>query len=289
MPRLRTDWVCIATAGFTADRREIKEEWLLQAAENYSRQCYTALLWPRHDKTAEDRAWSYNYGEVDALKAERADGVLKLYAQLIPNDWLIATNASGQKLFTSVELAEDFAGTGQYYLTGVAVTDIPASLGTDRMMFSVGGEQYPLQSGGSEPLTFSLQPAQSPQATTKRTFLARFFSRGKEETSQSTEENEMTKEQFEALMGRMDKQDEAVAGIQEQVKAFTAGSATPSPEPEKPAVPEATVTGVTSGQFTQLEGKIDGLVQQFAQIAATATTRTPSALPGEGDDNKVWL
>ncbi|EPF14936.1 Phage capsid scaffolding protein (GPO) serine peptidase [Cedecea davisae] len=289
MPRLRTDWICVATAGNTADGREIKEEWLLEAAETYNPQTYTALIWPRHD-TLEARAYSYNYGEVSALKTDRVDGVLKLFAQLMPNDWLIATNESGQKLFTSIEVAENFAGTGKFYLFALAVTDIPASLGTDRLMFSMGNHQSALSQGGAE--TFSLgklKNANEEDRTREKTFIERFFSRFKETQTHNTEEDEMTKEQFDALMGRMEKQDTAIAGIQEQVKAFSAGDK-PVTEPAKPEVkPEEkpVVTGITVEQFTQLEGKLDSITQKFDAMAGTSTTKQPDENPGE--ENKVWL
>lgn len=289
MPRLRTDWICVAIAGKTADGREIKEEWLQEAAETYNRQTYTALIWPRHDTTYGDRAFSYNYGEVDALKAERVDGVLKLFAKLMPNDWLIATNEQGQKLFTSIEVVENFAGIGKCYLTGLAVTDIPASLGTDRLMFSMGSTTFPLAQGELEIFSLGELSEVSDEAKAReKSFLQRFFSRYKENSPQTMEEDEMTKEQFDALMARMEKQDTAIAGIQEQVKAFSAGN-----QPADPAKPEIkpeekpVVTGITVEQFSQLEGKLDGLVQKFEQVASSNTTKKPDENPGE--DNKVWL
>lgn len=290
MPRLRTDWICVATAGKTADGREIKEEWLQEAAETYNRQTYTALIWPRHDTTYGDRAFSYNYGEVDALQVERVDGVLKLFAKLMPNDWLIATNEQGQKLFTSIEVVENFAGIGKCYLTGLAVTDIPASLGTDRLMFSMGSTTSPLAQGESEMFSLGELSEVSEEAKAReKSFLQRFFSRHKENPPQTTEEDEMTKEQFDALMGRMEKQDTAIAGIQEQVKAFSAGDK-PVKEPAKPEVkPEEkpVVTGVTVEQFTQLESKLDGITQKFDQLTATSITMKPQDNPGE--EFNGWL
>jgi len=291
MPRLRTDWICVATAGKTVDGREIKEEWLQGAADSYNPQTYTALIWPRHD-TLEDRAWSYNYGEVNALKAERVDGVLKLFAQLMPNDWLISTNESGQKLFTSIEVVENFAGTGKFYLIGLAVTDIPASLGTDRLMFCMGEHESALSQGGAEAFSLGkLQEASDGTTTREKKFLERFFSRFKEPQTHNTEEDEMTKEQFDALMGRMEKQDTAIAGIQEQVKAFSAGNKPPVTDPEPKPEVTTVVTGITVEQFTQLEtkldGKLDAITQKFDALAGTSITKQPGENPGE--ENKVWL
>ncbi|HED1545430.1 phage capsid protein [Citrobacter sp. S39] len=287
MPRLRTDWICVATAGKTADGREIKEEWLQEAADTYNPQTYTALIWPRHD-TLEARAWSYNYGEVAGLKAERVDGVLKLFAQLMPNDWLIATNESGQKLFTSIEVVENFAGTGKYYLFGLAVTDIPASLGTDRLMFSMGSTQSALEQGGAEMFSLGeLREVSEEAKAREKNFLQRFFSRNKDNPPQTKDEDEMTKEQFDALMGRMDTQDAAITGIQEQVKAFSVGNQPADPQKQEIKPEDKPTTVITAEQFTQLEGKLDGLVQKFEQVASANTTKKPDENPGE--ENKVWL
>ncbi|MCX9039154.1 GPO family capsid scaffolding protein [Citrobacter portucalensis] len=289
MPRLRTDWICVATAGKTADGREIMEEWLQDAAETYNPQTYTALIWPRHDETFEARSWSYNYGEVAALKTERVDGVLKLFAQLMPNDWLISTNEMGQKLFTSIEVAENFAGIGKYYLIGLAVTDIPASLGTTRLMFSMGSTQFAMEQGGAEMFSLGeLSDASEEAKTREKSFIQRFFSRNKDNPPQTKEEDEMTKEQFDALMGRMDTQDAAITGIQEQVKAFSAGNQpADKKEPELKPDGKPPVAGITAEQFTQLEGKMDGLVQKFDQLASANTTKKPDENPG--DENKIWL
>lgn len=291
MSRLRTDWVCIATAGNTVDGREIKEEWLQEAAEFYNRQVYTGLMWPRHDETMEQRSWSYNYGEIDAVKVEKVDGVLKMYAKLMPNDWLIATNEMGQKLFTSVELIPNFANSGKYYLMGLAVTDIPASLGTERLMFSIDGHESPVVRGSVEAFSLgALKEADEPTSTRDKSFLSRLFSRSKETQTHNTEEDEMTKEQFDALMGRMESQDTAIAGIQEQVKAFSAGGKPPV-DPEVKPEEKPVVTGISVEQFTQLEtkldGKLDAITQKFDALAGTSTTKQPDANPGE--KNKVWI
>ncbi|EEV1982749.1 phage capsid protein, partial [Escherichia coli] len=121
-PTLMTDWTCIATSGPTADGREIDPQWLIDAAETYSRNTYTAMLWPCHENDTSYRQYTFNLGEVDALKVEtREDGKTRLYARLVPNQYLIEANRLGQKLFTSAELIPNFAKSGRDYLMGVAV------------------------------------------------------------------------------------------------------------------------------------------------------------------------
>ncbi len=53
---------------------------------------------------------------------------------------LLALNKAGQKLFTSIRVIEDFAATGKAYLMHLAITDEPASLGTEQLSFSQNGE-----------------------------------------------------------------------------------------------------------------------------------------------------
>ncbi|MNN13952.1 Phage capsid scaffolding protein (GPO) serine peptidase [compost metagenome] len=45
-------------------------------------------------------------------------------------------NKAKQKIYTSIEIDENFADTGEAYIVGLAVTDSPASLGTDVLAFS---------------------------------------------------------------------------------------------------------------------------------------------------------
>ncbi len=79
------------------------------------------------------------YGDVLAVKVEdNADGKAELFAQLDPTPELIAFNKARQKVYTSIEIDPDFAGTGKCGLVGLAVTDSPASLGTDYLVFCAG-------------------------------------------------------------------------------------------------------------------------------------------------------
>ncbi|MNC53247.1 Phage capsid scaffolding protein (GPO) serine peptidase [compost metagenome] len=45
-------------------------------------------------------------------------------------------NKAKQKIYTSIEIDDSFADTGEAYIVGLAVTDSPASLGTDVLAFS---------------------------------------------------------------------------------------------------------------------------------------------------------
>ncbi|MEB7742583.1 GPO family capsid scaffolding protein [Escherichia coli] len=171
-----TDWTCIATSGPTADGREIDPQWLIDAAETYSRNVYTAMLWPYHENDIAFRQFTANMGEVDELKTETGeDGKIRLFARLVPNQFLIEANRMGQKLFTSVELAPDFARSGRDYLIGVAVTDIPGSLGTEKLRFILNNEEYTARRANHEMFTLgglSPRTEKKPKSILRRLFSA---------------------------------------------------------------------------------------------------------------------
>ena len=131
MPRkLITEWHRIGRSGKTVDGRDIEPQWLTDAAESYSTDLYTAMIWPDHKR------W-YNLGKIVELKtdANDEDGI-DLLARMAPNDQYIWENRNDQRLFTSMELQPNFRDTGKHYLTGMGATDDPASAGTSEVHFS---------------------------------------------------------------------------------------------------------------------------------------------------------
>lgn len=87
------------------------------------------------------------YGDVIELKAEVIDddsalnGKLALFGKIAPLDNLLAMLAKGQKVYTSMEIRPNFANTGKCHLIGLAVTDDPASLGTEYLQFCAAGKK----------------------------------------------------------------------------------------------------------------------------------------------------
>ncbi|AOA08369.1 GPO family capsid scaffolding protein [Pseudomonas sp. TMW 2.1634] len=136
MPRsLVSFWKRVATSGATADGREILPQALRDIAETYKPSFYTAVIWCDHEREPG------SYGTVYAVRlVEEADdlepGEIALEAQLKPNDRLLFLNDQGQKLFSSIEITPNFRGNGKAYLTGMGVTDEPASVGTQELYFS---------------------------------------------------------------------------------------------------------------------------------------------------------
>lgn len=140
MKKFRSKWLRVAVEGATTDKREIKRSWLEQAAKNFNQATYGARIWLEHYRSLLPDSPFKAYGDVVALKTEEVEiaGVKKLalFAQLEPSNELIALNKAKQKIYTSIEIDENFADSGEAYMVGIAVTDSPASLGTDVLAFS---------------------------------------------------------------------------------------------------------------------------------------------------------
>jgi len=126
----------VATEGATTDGRTIQRDWLIQAAKNYSPKTFAARVNMEHLRSLSPESTFRSYGDVLSLETRHEDGKLRLYAEIAPLPDLVALTKAGQKLFTSIEINPRFADTGEAYLVGVAVTDNPASLGTDMLSFA---------------------------------------------------------------------------------------------------------------------------------------------------------
>ncbi|MDY4279935.1 MAG: GPO family capsid scaffolding protein [[Pasteurella] mairii] len=142
MANKQSKWFVVATEGATTDGRTINRSWIEQMAKNYNPKKYGARVNLEHIKFSmylEDFPHSKCFGDVIALKAEEnTEGKLQLFAQIDPTEDLIKLNENRQKVYTSIEVDPNFADTGEAYLVGLAVTDNPASLGTDMLSFSAG-------------------------------------------------------------------------------------------------------------------------------------------------------
>jgi len=127
----KSSWFKVATAGPTIDGRIIEEQWLFDIVETYDQEEYTANIFPDH------YSWLGNHGQVLDVKKER-DKKKRwcLFARVKPNRLLLNLNKAGQKLFTSIRVEPDFAASGKAYLSHLAITDTPASLGTSQLEFN---------------------------------------------------------------------------------------------------------------------------------------------------------
>ena len=129
----------VATEGATTDGREIQRSWIEQMAKNFNREKYGARVWLEHMRGMLPESSFAALGDVLALEARKVeDGKLALFAQIEALPALVAMNKAKQKIYTSIEVDPNFAKSGEAYLTGLAVTDSPASLGTEVLKFAAG-------------------------------------------------------------------------------------------------------------------------------------------------------
>lgn len=145
--KFKSKWFQVATAGDTSDGREISAEWIIQMAQSYNPTTYGARINVEHIRSYFPDSSFGAYGDVIALKTEKVtiNGEEKdaLFAQIQPNENLIALNQKNQKIYTSIEVDPNFAKTGKAYLVGLAVTDSPASLGTEMLQFAASATTNP--------------------------------------------------------------------------------------------------------------------------------------------------
>jgi hypothetical protein len=131
--------------GFTvSDGRKIEAAWIDDIVATFNTANYTPRINVEHIKGYSPEPPFNGYGDVVAVKAQTdeftIDGQTQrrraLYAQVEPNEQLIAMRAKGQKPYPSLEISPDFAGTGKIGMTGLGLTDNPASLGVEAFNFA---------------------------------------------------------------------------------------------------------------------------------------------------------
>lgn len=138
----------VAREGQTVDGRSLSQEHIIDMSETYDPVEYTARINCEHMSGR----WSslnsnYDSGALgDIIKVDHGMETFKqngvdvqlmcLYATLSVLPALVEANKEGKKIFTSIEFYPKFADTGRGYLVGLAVTDSPASRGTEPLKFS---------------------------------------------------------------------------------------------------------------------------------------------------------
>lgn len=145
-------WFRVATEGATTDGRAISRAWIEQMAKNFNPEKYGARVWLEHMRGMFADGPFKALGDVHALRAEEnAEGKMELFAQIEPTNDLVNMNKERQKIYTSIEVDPEFSDTGEAYLVGLAVTDSPASLGTEMLQFSASAKANPLSDRKQRP------------------------------------------------------------------------------------------------------------------------------------------
>lgn len=137
----------VAVEGGTTDGRTITREWIEQMAKRYNQSTYGARVNMEHIRGYDPTGQFKMYGDITAAKTEEVDMEgekrLALFVQIDPTPELVELNKKRQKVFTSVEIHPNLNEKGAY-LMGLAVTDSPASLGTEMLQFCSKASTNPL-------------------------------------------------------------------------------------------------------------------------------------------------
>lgn len=150
MAKKVSKWFRIGVEGDTCDGRVISATDIQEMAQTFDPRVYGCRINLEHLKGILPEGPFSRYGDVVELKSEKIDddsvlnGKLALFARITPTDDLIAMNKKLQKVYTSMEIQPNFANSGKCYLVGLAVTDDPASLGTEYLEFCRGAKFNPL-------------------------------------------------------------------------------------------------------------------------------------------------
>ncbi|MGT3071968.1 GPO family capsid scaffolding protein [Pseudomonas putida] len=305
MPRsLVSYWKRVAKSGPTVDGREILPQELRDIAETYNPAEYTAVIWCEHER------WYGSHGTVFSVRlVEEAEdlkeGQVALEAQLKPNDRLLWLNDQGEKLFSSIEITPNFANTGKAYLTGLAVTDSPASLGTQELYFSKRTSRaayysVPLELGAFQ----DDMGGQSEEGKLLRMFTSFFKRFATEEPAGEAADDTPTESKppmdeatAKAIQALIEQQMIVTAGLQAIVDGFAEVEPEPDEEPinDVQGAVDAIVTAAEEekqlskrGGNKSLQASFEKLQKQFNQLANTAQTRqVPRTTGGNVEKKRV--
>lgn len=141
---MKTKPFLLATAGSTVDGRTIDAALLQEMADSYDPKTYGARLNIEHIRGISGDKPFRAYGDVLALSTGevevnfngKTEKRLGLYGVFDVNADAKALNEADQKVYPSIEIAENFAGKGFAYLMGCALTDSPAAIATERLQFN---------------------------------------------------------------------------------------------------------------------------------------------------------
>lgn len=131
----------VMTSGVTVDGRKVTREQIHAMAASYNPSLYGARVNIEHYLSPFPGSDVCAMGDVAALSAEDISegplaGEASLFAEIEPTARMKAMTDDGKKIFSSVEIHPQFPTTNGPYLVGLAMTDTPASLGTDKLKFA---------------------------------------------------------------------------------------------------------------------------------------------------------
>ena len=285
----KSKWFRVAIEGATTDGREITRADIADMAATYNRDTYGARVNVEHLRGIIAGSPFDMLGDVLALKSQedeiqiggKAEKRMALYAEIQPLDNLITMNAAGQKIYTSIEIQPDFAKTGKAGLVGLAVTDSPASLGTEVLSFAA---QHPAFLAGRK------QDAGNLFTAALETEMEFFDDADAAENTEAGKAFASFRNFFDAMTGKVaaekpkvepipanteNGQSAGIAAFAAQMGAFTSAV-------------EKSIAAVTSAQIST-DAKITALTTKLeAEADPKHLSRRPKATGGDGQDSIIY-
>ncbi len=268
--KYRSKWTRVAVEGATTDGRKIERSWIEEMAAQYSLDTYGARLNCEHYRSMWPGGEFGAYGDVLALKAEEVEiggeKKLALFAQIEPTESLLALNKQGQKIYTSIEVQPKFADTGKAYLVGLAITDSPASLGTEALSFSAQHGTLANRKQDKDNLFTAAEETslEFDEVADSESKVAGLFKRVSDLLGMSKDKAVKDDAQFSELTEAV----EALASYaKEQGESFTA---------------EQKVRQELSTKVEQLETELNELVKRLGETEDHSQPQRPAATGGDG-------
>ena len=278
--------ICILTAGPTTDGRDISQTVIDDIAETYDPKRYTARINDNHDHSE----WSWKGGSV--LSVEKRGN--ELWAIIKPNSHLLRNIESGQFLHTSCEYLDDFAQSGKAYLTGLAFTDTPASLGTTQVHLSAQDSKIDKRLVSSGHMLSAQNYSNITDETESPGWLIRQLSKllniepnATKEQLSTQEESEQMSAKTEELLEQSVEQNKELNGKLGQLIEHLSSTHKPL-EPEQPETPAPQA----NEEVQALKGQVEQLSTQMTELTTTLSKITDEdarKLAGQDGEEERYL
>ncbi|MTB44171.1 GPO family capsid scaffolding protein [Providencia sp. wls1950] len=138
--------------GMTLNGFPVEREHIEQMAKDYDPKFYCGRVNLDHIKSLFPDSQFRSYSMISAVNTvELTEGELKGKLGLevtididdLKDEYIVNLNKSGQKIFSSIEYYPSFPQTKRAYLTGVALTDYPAAIGSRPIELSAASRGLP--------------------------------------------------------------------------------------------------------------------------------------------------
>ena len=297
MAQLRTIPLAIAAMGMTVDGREISEKDINDIVATYNYKKYGARInldhefnwsgWAAKNLSNLDIKGGMLGDVIELTTAANDEGVKVLYAVLSPNASFVQLNQADQAVYFSIEIDRDFMKSGQTYLTGLAVTDYPASTYTDRIHF---GQQDRTDATKTPSDTDLLQVSLALDESVKPT-----KSLFKQLFNFKKDNDDMKREDFAAAMTDalgepLQQFTNALNASTQATQALLAKQDAASTQATPPVDGDNNLTDADkSTAYTALDGKVNGLVEQLEVLTKTVSDaiKKPAATTTESEEEHL--